>query len=232
MKVPYAYGSSMDRVSKGFRDALIERREDVFRVCRDLPAGWGKYDVEIGCGHGHFLAAYAEAHPERYCIGIDIAGGRLERARRKSERAGLKNIAWIRAEALLFLECLPETISFSRVFILFPDPWPKKRHHKHRLVQTGFMDFLSSVCRPGATLYFRTDNSDYAKHAGDAIAGSGAWEERPTEVWPWERASVFQELAEEYQSLVARKCAPQGRAEVCVRPGSQIPQSRRRQGPF
>ncbi len=206
MKVPYAYASPLDRVSQEHRRVIRARRETVETGLDRLPRhGWRDYDLEIGCGHGHFLAAYAAAHPQRYCVGIDIAGGRLERARKKSSRAALDNVSWIHSEALLFLECLPGAITFSRVFILFPDPWPKRRHHKHRLVQPRFLELLSSVCRPEATLYFRSDDGNYTQQARNSLIASAFWDIRPAEAWPWERASVFQERAARYESLVARK---------------------------
>ncbi len=205
MKVPYANDTPPEKVSDRHRRLLHARRQAVLADLEKLPRDRAPYDLEIGCGHGHFLAAYAEAHPERYCIGIDVAGARLERARRKSGRAGLRNVAWLQGEALLFLQCLPEWIGFSRVFILFPDPWPKKRHHKHRLVRPSFLERLAAVCRPDATLYFRTDHLPYAEEVEQALVAGPSWEPRPAEAWPWERASVFQNLASDYRSLVARR---------------------------
>src|SRR5262245_42435766 len=77
---------------------------------------------ELGCGHGHFLAAYAQANPHVLCIGIDIVGERIRRALRKRDRAQLKNLFFLHAEAYLFLETLPESARFSDLFVLFPDP--------------------------------------------------------------------------------------------------------------
>ena len=203
MKVPYAAAAPPDNVSEHYRRILEARRDNVLASLERIPCDRNPYDLEIGCGHGHFLAGYAEAHPERYCLGIDIAAGRLERARRKTDRAGLDNVSWIQAEARLFLECLPEAIRFSRVFILFPDPWPKKRHHKHRLVSVRFLHFLAGACTSGAALYIRSDHFPYVEAAKDAIRASGAWELRPGATWPWEEPSVFQNLASDYRSLTA-----------------------------
>ncbi len=205
MKVPYGYAAPLDGVSDNYLRVFRTRRDELRARMTALPLDRDNYDLEIGCGHGHFLAAYAEAHPGRYCLGVDVAGARLERARRKTDRAGLDNITWIQAEALLLLENLPAGIAFSRVFILFPDPWPKRRHHKHRLVQPRFLELLSSVCRPEAMLYFRSDNRDYTARTREALSTSPFWDLVSGEAWPWERATVFQELASGYQSLVGRK---------------------------
>ena len=81
--------------------------------------------LEIGAGHGHFLTAYAAAHPERTCVGLDIIAERVERANRKKNRARLDNLHFLHASAEDFLASLPENVRFADVFVLFPDPWPK-----------------------------------------------------------------------------------------------------------
>lgn len=84
-------------------------------------ADWsGLVTLEIGCGHGHFMAAYAAAHPDERCLAIDIIRDRLERAQRKTDRAGLTNVAFLRAEARMLIENLPESMRLRRVFVLFP----------------------------------------------------------------------------------------------------------------
>ncbi len=205
MKIPNACDPSPPVLSEHYRRVLHNRRQSLLADLDRVPHGRAPYDLEIGCGHGHFLSGYAAAHPERYCIGIDIAGGRLERARRKTDRAGLDNVAWIQTEAQLFLECLPEAIRFSRVFILFPDPWPKKRHHKNRLVNLDFLDRLANACTPAAELYFRSDHFPYVDAAEKALIAGDGWKLRYDADWPWEQPSVFQDLAHDYRSLIATR---------------------------
>ena len=82
--------------------------------------------LEIGCGHGHFLAAYAAAHPNEYCVGIDIIRDRLERAARKTTRANLTNVSFLLSDARMMVEHLPANMRLNRIFVLFPDPWPKR----------------------------------------------------------------------------------------------------------
>lgn len=168
--------------------------------------------LEIGSGHGHYLTAYAQAHPDRFCIGIDLLADRLARSTRKSERAGLANIAWLHAEARLFLEALPAGIRLSEVFILFSDPWPKRRHWKNRVVQADFLTALAARCAPGARLCFRTDHAPYFTYARDIVAEHAGWLLRTEaeDPWPFELASVFQQRADGHQSLVARRRSDAG----------------------
>ncbi|MFA6961454.1 MAG: methyltransferase domain-containing protein [Opitutaceae bacterium] len=165
--------------------------------------------LEVGSGHGHFLTAYAQAHPDRFCIGIDLLPDRLARSERKSTRAGLANIAWLHAEASLFLEALPSDTILSEIFILFSDPWPKRRHWKNRVIQTEFLSALAARAGEGARLYFRTDFAPYFSYATDTIRPHADWALDDSVPWPFELATVFQQRAEGYQSLVAvRKIAP------------------------
>src|ERR1035437_8152451 len=93
---------------------------------------------EIGCGHGHFLVRYPGLFPGKFCVGVDIILDRLERSGRKRDRAQLANCHFVRAEAREFLLSLPAWISFEEIWVLFPDPWPKARHNKNRLLKPEF----------------------------------------------------------------------------------------------
>ena len=85
---------------------INQRRSDLRdKIAAILPRGT-TFVCEIGCGHGHFLAAYAAAHPDRVCIGIDISGERIGRAVRKRDRAKLSNLHFIQAESGVFLDVL------------------------------------------------------------------------------------------------------------------------------
>jgi tRNA (guanine-N7-)-methyltransferase len=162
---------------------------------------------ELGSGHGHFLTAYAQAHPHELCLGVDIVGERVERAVRKRDRARLGNLAFFHAEGRLFLETLPHHARVKRVFILFPDPWPKSRHHKHRIIQPQFLDQLTTHSTDDCRLYFRTDFDEYYEQARATIARHRHWEVIEA-LWPFEFATVFQSRAIGHQSLIARRVAP------------------------
>ncbi len=178
------------------RDGLRDQLQGILPV--NAPFLW-----EVGSGHGHFLTAYAAAHPEKMCIGVDLVGERIERATRKRDRARLANLHFIRADARLFLQALPPGAQISELFVLFSDPWPKSRHHKHRVLQPAFLESVAKHAAPGCRLYFRTDHRPYFDDAKAMVRDSAPWElvEDP---WPFEFETVFQQRAESHDSFIAR----------------------------
>lgn len=186
------------------RERLAQRRETLQAAFGKIfPPGKSAFVWEVGCGHGHFLTAYAQAHPEKLCVGIDLASDRIARAIRKRDRARLANLHFIQAEARFFLEALPPEARFSDVFILFPDPWPKLRHHKHRILQPAFLDAVASRMGEGGRLLFRTDYEPYFQDAAAVVDVHAQWR-RVDEPWPFEFETVFQSRAPSYHSLIAR----------------------------
>jgi tRNA (guanine-N7-)-methyltransferase len=159
--------------------------------------------LEIGCGHGHFLARYAFEHPKKFCLGVDMINERINRARRKAERARLPHCHFVRAEARELIESLPPGVTFTEIWVLFPDPWPKKRHHKHRILQPEFFEFLAQRAGEGARLYFRTDYGEYHQTVAAFIPKLKTWQPDTSTPWPLEHETVFQARAPSYQSLVA-----------------------------
>lgn len=159
--------------------------------------------LEIGCGHGHYLTAYSAAHPDTFCIGIDLLKDRIARAGRKRDRAKLTNLIFLEAEACEFLDALPPSAVLADVFILFPDPWPKRRHHKNRIIQPDFLSALADKAASGARLCFRTDFAPYYADARRTLAAHSDWKLDESHPWPFELETVFQSRADSYQSLVA-----------------------------
>lgn len=158
---------------------------------------------EIGSGHGHFLVQYARAFPEKFCVGVDIIRDRLNRSGKKRDRAGLTNCHFVQAEAREFFDALPAGVSLQEVWVLFPDPWPKKRHHKNRILQADFLESLAGRAGEGTRLYFRTDHAEYFSAVADLIPALQTWRLDPAAPWPLEQETVFQARAPAYQSLVA-----------------------------
>ena len=193
-----------DRVAE-YQEEVVRRRSLVREFAHGVPAIPDRPLVwELGCGHGHFLNAYAAAHPERLCIGVDLVAERVARAQRKCNRQRQTNLFFCRSEARLFLEEWPEERRFDSVFILFPDPWPKSRHHKHRILQPEFLSLLGARCKPGAFLHFRTDFQPYFREAETTILAHPDWD-LVNEPWPFEFTTVFQSRAAQFDSLTARR---------------------------
>ncbi len=191
-----------------FLQRVEARREALRQELASLPWPPEAAVLEIGCGHGHYLAAFAAAFPGQFCIGIDLQRGRLEKARRKVKAAGLKNAVFVAAEASEFLAELPDGVRFGRVIVLFPDPWPKRRHHKNRLLRPSFFNDLAGRAATGADLFFRTDHQPYFNEVAEVLAGRADWEIPADQSWPLERETVFQAKAPRHYSLRAVKKSP------------------------
>jgi tRNA (guanine-N7-)-methyltransferase len=118
-------------------------------------------EVELGCGDGSFLVDYAAANPDRNFIGIERLLGRIRKLDRKGHRGSLTNLRGIRIESAYFLEYLLPGASTSAVHLYFPDPWPKRKHRRHRLVNERFPELCRRALKPRGMVYLRTDDRDY-----------------------------------------------------------------------
>jgi tRNA (guanine-N7-)-methyltransferase len=191
-------------MGKEWADA--RRAANVSRLAASLAealAGRTTITFELGCGHGHWLAAYAAAHPAEFCVGIDLITHRVERSVRKQTLGRLDNVLFLKAEATEFLEALPATVVLGKVFILYPDPWPKKKHHKNRFINATSLDLLAARSSPGARLHFRTDNADYFQWTHEHLAAHARWELRPDETWPFEQKTFFEERMKDRRDVFA-----------------------------
>ena len=121
-------------------------------------------ELEIGTGKGTFLLARAAARPELNFLGLEWARAYCHYAADRVRRAGLKNVRLLRADATPFFEaCLPDACLW-RLHIYFPDPWPKRRHHRRRLIQRSFLEQIHRTLRPGGQLIAVTDHQGYFEH--------------------------------------------------------------------
>lgn len=118
-------------------------------------------EVELGSGDASFLAQYAAQHPERNFIGVERLLGRMRKLDRKGQRAGLTNLRGVRIENAYFLEWLLPPGSVVALHVYFPDPWPKKKHARHRLINERFPVLARQALAPGGVIYLRTDDADY-----------------------------------------------------------------------
>ena len=118
-------------------------------------------EIDLGCGDGSFLIAMAQKYPERNFLGIERLLGRVKKVAKKADRAGLKNCKVLRLESKYTIEYLFPENSIDRLHLLCPDPWPKARHHRRRLVQQDFLNCLDKVLKPGGEFCFKTDHPEY-----------------------------------------------------------------------
>jgi len=132
--------------------------------------------LEIGCGVGDFIALTASERPETNFIAIDFYNKGCYKTCRRIDVRGLKNVRVLREEARQFIvERIPKE-SLTAVYINCPDPWPKKKHRKRRLVNRAFMEFMRGYLAPGADFFFATDFDDYGIDVAEMMAGLEGFE--------------------------------------------------------
>jgi tRNA (guanine-N7-)-methyltransferase len=130
----------------------------------DLPAIFGRLaplEVDLGCGDGTFLGTIAAENPGRNFLGIERLLGRVRTACRRIERAGLTNARVLRIEISYAVERLLPANSVSVFHLMFPDPWPKRRHAPRRLVNEAFLLSLRRALDSDGLIRIATDESDY-----------------------------------------------------------------------
>ena len=161
---------------------------DLARTFSDAKDVW----LEVGFGSGEHLVWQAEQNPSVGLIGCEPFINGVAKCLAHIERTGVTNIRLFTDDARLVIAALPKA-SLDRVFVLFPDPWPKPRHHKRRFVQRATLDTLAPLMKRGAELRLATDDPSYLpwmiEHAGRHPAfewlaeGPGDWRSRPAD-WP------------------------------------------------
>ncbi|HET6632167.1 MAG TPA: tRNA (guanosine(46)-N7)-methyltransferase TrmB [Rhodanobacteraceae bacterium] len=134
--------------------------------------------LEIGFGNGEALAHAAAAEPQRDFIGVEVHGPGVGRLMNALAAQGSDNVRLYRHDAVEVLrdEIAPAALAETRIW--FPDPWPKKRHHKRRLLQPGFAALLAERTRPGGLLHLATDWAGYAEHMIEVLEASPQWRNR------------------------------------------------------
>lgn len=126
--------------------------------------------VEIGFGMGDALLEMAQAQPEKNFIGIEVHRPGVGALLSRLDKNEINNVKVFCEDATtVFASCIPAE-SLDRIYILFPDPWHKKKHHKRRLIQTPFVALLHEKLKPGGVLHLATDWEDYAEHM-QAVVG-------------------------------------------------------------
>ena len=143
-------------------------------------------------------------------MGIDLITRRIRLANDKKIKRRLDNLRFFKAEGVEMLDAMPDSVRLECIFVLFPDPWPKKRHYRRRLMQAEFLTKLANRTVPGGKLYFRTDSADYFQWTAGELAENPDWELAKVLSWPFETTTYFQELMDSFYSLAA--CSPQNQS--------------------
>jgi len=182
-------GSILERVKRG--ESLPTKHEnpylkeaqeymDLLWIPSDLSSRWEevssrnqKIFVEIGSYMGHNLMQFAESHLEDEFIGLEITYKRAIKCARKIRRAQYSHVRMGVMSDRMFFPQVPDH-SLSGVFLFFPDPWPKKKHEKNRIIRPEFFDLLKKKLVAGGFLWFKTDHEPYMENAM-LLAGERGW---------------------------------------------------------
>lgn len=185
--------ASQQPYRRSIRSFVIRRGRSTVAQERALQELWPKYGIEfkaepldfnaafanaapvmleIGFGAGEALLSFAQAHPELNCVGVEVHPPGVGHLLLGIEQAQLSNVRVIMHDAVEVLERQIAPESVSRVHVFFPDPWPKKRHHKRRLIQPEFVALLARVLAPNGTLRLATDWEHYAHHMREVLDAS------------------------------------------------------------
>lgn len=145
-------------------------------------------EIEVGCGKGQFLTRRAVENPDCDFLGIERMLERVRLFDGKCRRGGINNAKVLRLEALYAFHYLLPAHHARKVYVFFPDPWPKKKHHSHRLFGPLFLNALWKRLEIGGRLEFATDHREYFETVKECFAGDSRFEEvapmdRPKEVW-------------------------------------------------
>lgn len=153
------------------KDALRKTLKNILQTDKTFKT------LEIGSGHGDFLVQYAQNFPERFCVGIDLITQRIAKSNRKASHANLTNITFLKARAEEVLECQSADFLWNEVIVLYPDPWPKTRHHKNRLFQVEFLTQLAQRVVSGAKIHFETDSLSYFQETCQRVDAHLHWQQ-------------------------------------------------------
>jgi tRNA (guanine-N7-)-methyltransferase len=138
-----------------------------------------RVEVEIGIGKGRFLLAIASARPEVHYLGVEWANEFLRIAEARALKRGLRNVRFVRVDARDLVARGIPAASVDVYYVFYPDPWPKKRHHKRRFFQATTVAHVARTLKPGGGLHVATDHDDYWAALEPLLDSHAAFERLP-----------------------------------------------------
>ena len=127
-------------------------------------------EVDLGSGDGSYTLALAEHFPERNFLAVERLLGRVQKTCRGAKERALDNLKVLRLESAYTAEWLLPRNSVSRLHLICPDPWPKAKHHRRRLIQQEFLETVHKLLLPGGVFVFKTDHEEYFEWAEEELA--------------------------------------------------------------
>ncbi len=150
-------------------------------------------ELDLGAGDGGFALAYAQQHPEINLLAVERLLGRVRKIEKRAARGKLENIRVLRLETGYTVKYLLPRDSVSIAHIMFPDPWPKRRHWPRRLMQPDFVRDLAAALRSGGELRFTTDHQDYFETAQQAVTDADVLQRAAEWDWSGDPKTDFQQ---------------------------------------
>lgn len=154
-------------------------------------------EVELGCGDASFLVEYARQNSGKNFIGVERLLGRIQKLDKKGRRNGLTNLRGVRIESAYFLKYLLPPHSATALHIYFPDPWPKKKHRRHRLIGEHFPQLAHEALKPSGMVFLRTDDADYFQQMNEVFDAAQEFQKAET---PEELAAITTDFERDFNA--------------------------------
>jgi tRNA (guanine-N7-)-methyltransferase len=190
---------------------VVELIPESYVAPLDLEKTFGRvapFHVDLGCGDGSFLCALAREAPERNFLGIERLLGRVRSATRQAATVG--NVRLLRMESSYAVRYLLPVGSVETFYLLFPDPWPKRRHHRRRIVTRDFLSSVHNALKKNGIIYIATDHLNYLEEI-KKIARSNpgfAVAEVDVDLPPTRFGMIFRQKSVPIHWLELRKVSP------------------------